>query len=131
MIGLDKTRLEKYGIDADSIRGLIPFSGQVVTHYNDRKTKGIGELTPIIDENAPLRYVRKTVPPYIIVSGDAETELYGRYEENLYMWRMMKLNGNDDVKIYKLDGFNHGDMVSPGFHILLEEAAHIMSNPNR
>ena len=40
MIGLDKKWLDKYGIDADSIAGLIPYSGQVITHFSDRKSKG-------------------------------------------------------------------------------------------
>lgn len=127
MLGLDKDRLTKYGIDADSIAGLIPFSGQVITHFADRKSKGIGELTPYVDENAPLFHVRKDCAPYIIVTGDAETELYGRYEENLYMWRMMKLAGHPDVKIFKLDGYNHGDMARPAFHILKDEISRILS----
>lgn len=125
MIGLDKSRLEKYGIDADSIAGLIPYSGQVITHFSDRKSKGIGELTPFVDQNAPLFHVRKDAPPYIIITGDAELELYGRYEENLYMWRMMKLAGHPDVKIYKLDGYNHGDMAAPAHHILKHEISRI------
>ncbi len=126
MIGLDKTRLEKYGVDADSLAALIPYSGQVITHFSDRKSQGIGELTPWVDRNAPLFYVRKDAPPYIIITGDAEEELYGRYEENLYMWRMMKLTGHPDVKIYKLDGYNHGDMAAPAHHILLNEANRLL-----
>lgn len=121
MIGLDKKWLNEYGIDSDSIKGLIPFSGQVITHFSDRKKKNIGELTPYIDSNAPLFHVRKNSPPYIIITGDPETELYGRYEENLYMWRMMKLTGNPYVHIYKLDGYNHGEMVHPAFHIMKNE----------
>jgi len=121
MVGLDKRRLALYGKDADSIAGLIPFSGQVITHFSDRKSKGIGELTPYVDSNAPLFHVRKDAPPYIIITGDADLELFGRYEENLYMWRMMKLNGHPDVKIYKLDGFNHGDMGWPAQKILKDE----------
>lgn len=127
MAGLDKSRLEKYGIDADSIAGLIPFSGQVITHFSDRKSKGIDELTPFIDQKAPLFHVRKDAPPYIIITGDAELELFGRYEENLYMWRMMKLAGHPDVKIYKLDGYNHGDMAAPAHHILKSEITRILS----
>ena len=127
MTGLDKSRLEKYGIDADSIAGLIPFSGQVITHFSDRKSKGIDELTPFVDQKAPLFHVRKDAPPYIIITGDAELELFGRYEENLYMWRMMKLAGHPDVKIYKLDGYNHGEMASPAHHILKNEIARILS----
>ncbi len=127
MIGLDKKYLQKYGIDADRIAGLIPYSGQVITHFSDRKSKGIGELTPYIDENAPLFHVRKDAPPYIIITGDAEQELFGRYEENLYMWRMMKLAGHPDVSIYKLDGYNHGDMAAPAHHILKSEISRILS----
>lgn len=121
MIGLDKSRLEKYGVDADSIKALFPYSGQVITHFSDRKSMGIGELTPWVDRNAPLFYVRPDAPPYIIITGDAEQELYGRYEENLYMWRMMKLSGHPYVRIYKLDGYDHGAMAEPAHHIMLNE----------
>lgn len=127
MIGLDKAWLTQHGIDADSIAALIPYSGQVITHFADRKSKGIGELTPYVDKHAPLFHVRKDCPPYIIITGDAELELYGRYEENLYMWRMMKLTGHPDVKIYKLDGYRHGDMAAPAHHILLNEITRILA----
>lgn len=128
MIGLDKKRLSRYGVDPDSIRGLIPYSGQVITHFSDRKSKGIGELTPYVDENAPLFHVRKDAPPYIMITGDPEEELFGRYEENLYMWRMMKLAGHPDVRIYRLDGYNHGDMAHPAHHILKNEIRKILQN---
>lgn len=126
MIGLDKKRLAVYDADADSIAGLIPYSGQVITHFSDRKSKGIGELTPYVDSQAPLFHVRKDCPPYIIITGDAEQELYGRYEENLYMWRMMTLVGHPDVRIYKLDGYNHGEMAEPAHHILKNEISRIL-----
>ena len=127
MVGLDKSRLEKYGVDADSIRGLIPYSGQVITHFSDRKSMGIGELTPWVDRNAPLFHVRGDSAPYVIITGDAETELYGRYEENLYMWRMMKLAGHPYVHIYKIDGYDHGSMAEPAHHILLNEIKEILA----
>lgn len=128
MIGLDKRWLSKYGVDADSIAALIPYSGQVITHYAERNKHGIGSLQPVIDEYAPLTYVRKDAPPYVIISGDREMELFGRYEENAYMMRMMKLTGHPYVKIYELDGFDHGAMVEPGHHILLNEIKEILSN---
>ena len=37
MFGLDKRWLAKYGVDADSLAALVPFSGQCITHYNIRK----------------------------------------------------------------------------------------------
>lgn len=118
MVGLDKSWMNRYSCDADSIAALIPFSGQAITHYEWRKIKGGSELRPTIDRYAPIYHIRKDAPPYIIICGDRNLELFGRYEENAYMWRMMKLLGHPDIEIYELDGYNHGDMASPAFHIL-------------
>ena len=63
MIGLDKKWLKEYSIDADSLAGLIPFSGQVISHFSYRKMNGIDNLQPTIDEFAPLFHVRKDAPP--------------------------------------------------------------------
>lgn len=118
MIGLDRRWLSRYGVEADSIAALFPFSGQAITHFARRGAMGIGPLQAVVDEYAPLYHVRPDCPPYIIITGDAEQEMNGRYEENLYMWRMMKLVGHPNVAIYKLDGYNHGAMAAPAFHIL-------------
>lgn len=128
LIGLDKKWLEKYNIDADSIAGLIPYSGQVLTHYAVREQRGITPLQPYIDEYAPLFHARKDCPPYVIISGDRNEELFGRYEENAYMWRLMKLLEHPYVCIYELDGYNHGDMAVPAHHIL-KTHIHKILNP--
>lgn len=120
MIGLDKHYLQKYGIDADDIAGLFPFSGQVITHYNIRKQQNIGPLQPTIDQYAPLTHIRKDAAPIIVISGDREQELYGRYEEQAYFWRMLKLVGHPDVTLYEMQGFNHGDMPHPAYHVMKE-----------
>lgn len=127
MIGLDKKWLEKYGKNPDSIAGLFPYSGQVLTHFAVREQKGISPLQPFIDEYAPLFHARKDAPPYIIISGDRNDELYGRYEENAYMLRLMKLLGHPDVYIYELEGYNHGDMAAPAHHILKNHIKRILS----
>ncbi len=128
MVGLERKWLKKYHIEADSIAALIPYSGQAITHYEQRRQQGISELQPAIDEYAPLAHIRKDAPPYIIITGDADMELYGRYEENAYMWRMMKLIGHPDVRIFKIDGHDHGAMVSPAHHILKSQLRRIFSN---
>ena len=118
MIGLEKKWLAKYDIDADSIAALIPFSGQCITHYNVRKPQGIGPLQPTIDQYAPLTFIRPDAPPMVIISGDRELELYGRYEEQTYFWRMLKLVGHKDVTLYEMQGYDHGQMPHPAYHIL-------------
>jgi len=118
MVVLDKSRLAKYGVDADKIKGAFPFSAQVITHFNVRKQEGISPLQPRLDATAPLYHVRKLTMPMIILSGDRELELYGRYEEQAYFWRMMRLVGNEDTEILEFDGFNHGDMAVPAHEVM-------------
>ena len=121
MVGLDKKYLAKYEIDANNIAGNIPLSGQTITHFTIRKEMGIKETQPLIDEYAPLYFVRPDASPLLLITGDPEMELLGRYEENAYMWRMMKLAGHKRTTIYKLEGFNHGSMVEPAFPLLIKE----------
>ena len=47
-----------------------------------------------------------------------EQELFGRYDENQYLARMMKLVGHKQTYLYEIGGHDHGAMVSPSFHIL-------------
>ena len=121
MVTLNKKWLAKYDLDPDTIiAGAFPFSGQCITHFNVRKQKGLQPLQPTIDEYAPLYWVRNGCPPMVIISGDRNIEIFGRYEEQAYLYRMLKLNGNDNVYLYELQGHDHGKMMHPAFHILKE-----------
>jgi len=121
MVGLDKKYLAKYNIDANTIAGNIPLSGQTITHFTIRKEMGIKETQPLIDEYAPLYFVRPDASPLLLITGDPEMELLGRYEENAYMSRMMKLAGHKRTTLYKLEGFTHGSMVEPAIPLLIKE----------
>ena len=119
MVGLDKSRLVKYDKDADALAGIIPFSGQAITHFEERRSRGIADKQPIVDSLAPLYHVRGDAAPILILSGDRELEMLGRYEENAYFWRMLRLAGDDDATLYEFDGYGHG-MCEPGYPLLLE-----------
>lgn len=125
MIGLDKKYLQKEGIDANRIAGLIPFSGQCITHFEIRRENGIPEKQPTIDTFAPLYHVRADAPPLLLITGDRELEMLGRYEENAYMARMMKLAGHTQTKLYELDGYGHG-MTEPAYPLLVNEVNRIL-----
>jgi acetyl esterase/lipase len=120
MAGLDKRWLSKYNIDADSIACLVPFSGHTITHKAIREERGISDKQPIVDEYAPLFHVRANAPPLHLITGDRELEMLGRYEENAYLWRMMKVAGHQETYLYELDGYDHGGMAGPGFGLLLK-----------
>ena len=124
MVGLDKRWLKPYDIDANQIAGLIPFSGQTITHFTVRKERGIPETTPIIDDLAPLYYVRADAPPLLLITGDRELEMLGRYEENAYLKRMMLLVGNKETRHFELDGYGHG-MTEPAYPLLIKEVKRI------
>lgn len=128
MIGLDKHWLAKYGIDADRIAALVPYSGQVITHFAIREKRGMSPTQPLIDEFAPLYHIRPDAPPIVIISADREQELYGRYEETAYFWRMLKLVGHKDVSLYELDGYDHGDMAVPAHAILKKHIKRLCSS---
>ena len=115
----DKQYLAAHGIDADEIAGLIPFSGNVINHLTIRAEQGIPITQPTIDAMAPLYHVRPDAPPILLITGDREKELVGRYEENAYFWRMMQVVGHPDTRIFELDGYGHG-MVEPATPLLLE-----------
>ena len=124
MIGLDKTWLKTHNIDANKIAGLIPFSGHTITHFTVREERGISGTQPIVDNLAPLFHVRADAPPLTLITGDRELELLGRYEENAYLMRMMKVVGHKETKIYELEGYGHG-MTAPAFPLLLNEVQRI------
>ncbi|MEA1850965.1 alpha/beta hydrolase [Chryseobacterium sp. MHB01] len=121
MVGLNKMYLNTYGIDANKLAAIVPFSGQMISHFTIRKEKGIDELDARIDEYAPLHFIRADAPPLLLITGDREKELLGRYEENAYMARMMKLKGHKETTLYELQGFDHGGMALPAFPLLLNE----------
>ena len=118
MIGLDKRWMAPYGIDPDTaFAALIPYSGQVVTHFARRREMGIPDTQVVVDDMAPLNYIRPDCPPILILSGDRGREMLGRYEENAYFWRMMQVAGHPDVEIREFDGFDHGNMPQAGHYV--------------
>lgn len=118
MIGVDKRWLAECGINADDIAGLIPLSGHTITHMTVREERGIPQKQPVVDEFAPLYHVRPDTPPILLITGDRELEMLGRYEENAYFLRMLKVAGHKDVTLYELQGYGHG-MFEPAVAPLL------------
>jgi acetyl esterase/lipase len=129
LLCLNKSWLAAYDINADDVMLYVPFSGQAVTHYNVRKMRGLQPLQVTIDEFAPIYWVRKDCPPLVLICGDREQELYGRYDENQYLARMMKLVGHKQTYLYELQGHDHGSMVDPSFHILETHIKQLLSKP--
>jgi acetyl esterase/lipase len=117
MLGLDASRLNKYCYDANMLKGVIPFSGQAITHFEERRSRGIANTRPVIDSLSPLYHVRGDAAPFLMITGDRELEMLGRYEENAYMWRVFQLVKHPDATLYELDGYGH-NMCEPAYPLL-------------
>lgn len=120
MIALDKSYLAEYGIDADSVRGYYPVSGQTATHYTIRKERGISTTLPIVDNLAPLNNARRLDTELVLITGDRTLEMMARYEENLYLKSILDGVGNKPITIHELSGFDHGTVVAPAALLIRE-----------
>ena len=120
MIGLDRSWLAAHGIEADRLAGIVALSGQAITHVAVREEHGGKRYVPVVDALAPLNHVRADAPPYLLVTGDRELELLGRYEENAYMKRMMEVVGHKQTELYELKGMDHSHVEKPGHAYLLQ-----------
>lgn len=129
MVALDRRWLMAHQIDANILAGVVPLSGQSITHFTIRAERGIKDKTPVIDDLAPVYHVRKDAPPMLLITGDRERELLGRYEETAYFWRMLREAGHRDVTLHELQGFDHGGMADPAFPLLVRFVRERTRNP--
>jgi acetyl esterase/lipase len=121
MVGLDKQWLNNFKVDTDKIAGLISLSGQTITHSTVREERGIPRTKTIVDEFAPLYYARESAPPLLLITGDMNIDMAGRYEENLYLKRLMETAGHTETRLMEVQGFGHIEMHNPGIKLLIKE----------
>ena len=56
----------------------------------------------------------------LLITGDRDKELLGRYEETAYLWRMMQEVGHRHTELFELEGYNHGAMAEPAHPLLVK-----------
>lgn len=113
MLALDKQYLSRFGADADKIAAYLPISGQTVTHFTIRKERGLPDGIPVVDEYAPVNKARRDTPPLVLLTGDKSLEMASRYEENALLESVLRNLGNKNVKLYEMQGFDHGQVCAP------------------
>ena len=110
MAVLDATYLKALGHGPGELAGMIPISGQMVTHTTVRNERGQPETQPVVDEAAPLFHVNAAAPPWLAIAGSED--LPARPEENRYFVAALKAVGHTDVNYLEFEGRNHGTIVS-------------------
>ena len=132
MIGLDDRWLKPYGMKPSAIAGLIPVSGQTMTHYTVREERGIKDHNVIsADEAAPINHLHKDTPPFLILYADKD--MPARREESLYLVAALRATGNPVVHQLQVDDRTHGsiagNMVHPG-DPAAEAILHFIADPS-
>ena len=115
MIFLNKDYLGKYNIDTDSLKGFFSFSGQMTKHFQILTEQGLnyGSDNKIVDEWAPLYYVRKTICPAVFYTADRNLDMAGRYDQNVEMVNKLKTSGNINITYIELNGLDHVTFLEP------------------
>ena len=109
LVGLDARYLKVHGLSPDAIAGLIPVSGQMMTHYTIRAERGLPKSVVIADDGAPVYHAAKETPPWLVVFADKD--MATRAEENVYFISVLKAVGNQRVKHLQIDGRDHGSVA--------------------
>jgi acetyl esterase/lipase len=110
MIALDPRYLSKCGVELDRIAGVIPVSGQTMTHYTVREERGIGKHTITADDAAPVYFAKADTTAILLLYADGD--LPARAEENAYFLAVMKDAGNKKIEGHLLLDRTHSTIAS-------------------
>ena len=121
LITLDRSWLAAHRIDANRIVGLMPFSAQMVTHSSFRTAPGVADL----ESFSPLSHVRADAPPILLLTGDRDKDLPGRYSENSDMLARLKATGHKSCQLVELPGTDHSTMQADGIPLLVAEVTRL------
>jgi hypothetical protein len=121
MICLNKKYLEKYDLDPDNLAGLFSYSGQMTTHFTICNERGlnVGSDVKLIDEFAPLNFIRKTKLPMYFFIGDSLLDMGGRYPQNAEITYQLKSCGSPNVMFTEIKGKDHNAMSDSAMTISL------------
>ena len=100
MLGMDERYLKAQGISVTAIAGFVSLSGQMTTHFNVRKERGLSDLPLVVDDAAPSHYVRKDIPRLLLLIGDHDWP--ARLEENQLMYAQFVQLAKTDKASFKV-----------------------------
>lgn len=100
MLAMDERYLKAQGTSVAAIAGFVSLSGQMTTHFNVRKERGLSDLPLIVDDAAPAHYVRKDIPRLLLLIGDHDWP--ARLEENQLMYAQFVQLAKTDKASFKV-----------------------------
>jgi len=109
LLGLDAHFLQDFSVAPTDIAGVIPVSGQTMTHYTVRAERGLGKFTVTADAAAPVYFVRKNTPPMLVLYADHD--MAARAEENAFLVALLQGVGNQRVTGKLITNRTHGSIA--------------------
>lgn len=100
MLAMDERYLKAQGTGTAAIAGFISISGQMTTHFNVRKERGLSDVPLIVDDAAPAHYIRKEIPRLLLLIGDHDWP--ARLEENQLMYAQFVQLAKTDKASFKV-----------------------------
>ena len=100
MLAMDERYLKAQGTGTAAIAGFISISGQMTTHFNVRKERGLSDVPLIVDDAAPAHYIRKDIPRLLLLIGDHDWP--ARLEENQLMYAQFVQLAKTDKASFKV-----------------------------
>ncbi|HOY22998.1 MAG TPA: alpha/beta hydrolase [Cellvibrio sp.] len=100
MLAMDERYLRAQGIGTDAIAGFVSLSGQMTTHFNVRKERGLSDVPLVVDDAAPSHYVRKDIPRLLLLIGDHDWP--ARLEENQLIYAQFVQLAKTDKASFKV-----------------------------
>jgi acetyl esterase/lipase len=113
IVGMDERYMEKHNMSVQRIAGLIPISGQMVTHTTIIAEREIPKGTIVVDEFAPIYHTSKIGPACLCICGDRDMPM--RCDENVFFIAGLKSAGNKYANYLEVKGRNHGS-IARKFH---------------
>ena len=110
MVALDPAWLAPHGLTPAALAGVIPLSGQMMSHFNYRPTIGHPVERPLIDRYAPLWHVRADAPPLLLITGDDDMPC--RVEENRLMVAALRQAGHRRSACHVIPCRTHGTIAA-------------------
>ncbi len=111
LVGMDPRYLARHGVCLADIAGIIPVSGQMMTHFTVRKERGVRdpEHTPVMDDAAPCHHVHKEAPPVLAICGDRDWP--ARAEENRLFVALLRYAGHASAVHRECRDRDHGTII--------------------
>ncbi len=127
MIGLDPRWMKPFGLDPkECFAGVLPVSGQMSTHFQIMKERGLAGKT-MIDEFAPIYHAAAKTAPIVLFCGQHDIEFRARVAENLFFHAVLtQLKKNPNAKIHQINGFNHSSVAYPAALLIRQEMSRIL-----